>query len=455
MSPSTSQPRKPTLALHDVRENARKLSVLYTAEVEIARLIGRWLPAVPWLEEKLLLGRLLYEDAEHAAWLEERLVELRVAETRLPAFRERTAPAFKLLETTRDPDQFLAGLFRVVKPALIADYRRHIEGCPPFVDDPSKRFLTRALAEEEEHVGAGLALLAKRGIGWPDAGGIESQVRAGLWRLDDKEGGFSAGDFVGRKAVAQARPLWPQEVEHLAASAPMPGYPGTFDGDMQRVAHDLVFSELEAEEIFARYVYEYPQCPWQFHREAARICWDEARHVELLLDVLDRYGGHVGQFPAKAPGFEEFMSLSSPVERMIMVSVIAEGEVSTDTQTQHREAFRKMGDELSAILKDYEMADEVSHGRFGERWARRLAAQMGEDYDTAFARARDALNTFKALHTEAEGESKIALVRLGADEGGSKRLVNATAKRLLGYSEEEIRRLVRESGGALIEDEAV
>jgi len=446
---------KTVLALHDVRENARKLSILYTVEVEIARLIGRWLPAVPWLEEKLLLGRLLYEDAEHAAWLEERLVELRVAEARLPDFRQRTAPALKLLERVTDPDQFLAGLFRVVKPALIADYRRHIEGCPPFVDDPSKRFLKRALAEEEEHVGAGLALLAKRGVGWPDAGGIESKVRAGLWRLEDKEGGFTAGDFVGRAPIAQSRPVWPSEVEHLAAAAPMPHYPGTFAGDMQRVAHDLVFSELEAEEIFARYVYEYPQCPWQFHRESARICWDEARHVELLLDVLERYGGHVGQFPAKAPGFEEFMSLSSPVERMIMVSVIAEGEVSTDTQTQHREAFRQMGDDLSAILKDYEMADEVSHGRFGERWARRLAQQMEADYDTAYARARDALNAFKARHPEAEGSSEIGLVRLGADEGGSKRLVNATAKRLLGYSEAEILRLVSESGGSLIEDEAV
>jgi uncharacterized ferritin-like protein (DUF455 family) len=386
--------------------------------------------------------------------IEERLVELRVAETRLPDFRERTAPALKLLETVTDPDQFLAGLFRVVKPALIADYRRHIEGCPPFVDDPSKRFLKRALAEEEEHVGSGLALLAKRGIGWPDAGCIESKVRAGLWRLDDKEGGFITGDFVGRVPVAQPRPIWPAEVEHIAA-APMPHYPGNFEGDMQRVAHDLVFSELEAEEIFARYVYEYPQCSWQFHRESARICWDEARHVELLLDVLQRYGGHVGQFPAKAPGFEEFMSLESPVERMIMVSVIAEGEVSTDTQTQHREAFRQVGDDLSAILKDYEMADEVSHGRFGERWARRLAQQMGADYDTAFARARAALNAFKARHPEAEGESEIALVRLGADEGGSKRLVNATAKRLLGYSEADIRRLVSESGGSLIEDEAV
>src|SRR5699024_7119449 len=146
---------------------------------------------------------------------------------------------------------------------------------------------------------------------------------------------------------------------------------------------------------------------------------------------LERYGGRVGQFPAKAPGFEEFMHLQSPVERMIMVSVIAEGEVSTDTQTQHREAFRKMGDEFSAMLKDYEMADEVGHGQFGERWARTFCEQMGEDYEQAYANANAALERFKAQHPEAEGESAIPLMRLGSDETGEKRSVNVTAKRLL------------------------
>jgi hypothetical protein len=145
-----------------------------------------------------------------------------------------------------------------------------------------------------------VALLAKRGIGWPDAGGIESKVRTGLWRLESKDGGLTVGDFAGRVPVPQARPVWPAEVEHLAAAAPMPHYPGNFEGDMQRVA----------------------------------------------------------------------------------------------------------------------------------------------------------LNAFKARHPEAEGESEIALVRLGADEGGAKRMVNVTAKHPLGYSEADISRLVRESSGSLIEDEA-
>src|ERR1700739_1601431 len=50
--------RPPDLSkLHDVHENARKLAILYTIEVEVARLIGRWIPTIPNLDEKLLLGR--------------------------------------------------------------------------------------------------------------------------------------------------------------------------------------------------------------------------------------------------------------------------------------------------------------------------------------------------------------------------------------------------------------
>jgi hypothetical protein len=44
---------------------------------------------------------------------------------------------------------------------------------------------------------------------------------------------------------------------------------------------------------------------------------------------------------------------------------------------------------------------------------------------------------------------------LGADEEGSKRTVNITAKKLLGYSDEEIDRLVKKSGGTTIEEKTV
>lgn len=430
--------------LHDVDTNARRLSTLYTVEVELARLNGGWVPRAPELPEKLTLGRLTYEDADHARLLEERLIELRVSPAEVADLRKRTVPALKRLELLEDEHAFMSGLFRVVKPALIADMRRHLDSSPPYVDDPTRRFLEHSIREEEEHVAAGLAILADRGIAWDRYLDLENELRGSLWDSSADDGGFLAGDYVGKDPVDTPIPAWPENVEQLRYEQPQPAYPRDFDGAMRRCIHDLVFSETEALDIFGRYVYEFPQFPWQFHFEAARICWDEARHVELLLNVLDRYDGKVGDFPAKAPGYEEFYRQDGLLEKIIMVNVIAEGEVSTDTQTQHRDAFRELGDELSALLKDYEMADEVVHGRFGLKWARWYADQTGNDYEAAYQRAAQALEDFKSMHDagdEDAGESPIPLVRLGVDETGDKRVVNVAAKRLVGFTDEEISKI--------------
>ena len=431
--------------MHDVRANAHGLGILYTIEVELSRLVGCWIAQTPELPEKMLLGRILYEDAEHAERLERRLVELRVAPDRLPALRERTAGALRELERSETAGTFLSGLFHVLKPALLADLRRHLDGCPPYVDEPTARMLRDVIAEEEDHLSAGLALLADRGIG-PSAA-----LATPLWDMFAEDGGLEQGEFVGRDAIPLSSPHWPAAVDKLAFEQPMPAFPEDFDTAMRRCIHDLVFSETEALDIFGRYVYEFPEMPWQFHVEAARIAWDEARHVELLLNVLERYGGHVGEFPAKAPGFEEYVREPTTLRKILMVNVIAEGEVSTDTQTQHRDAFRELGDELSAILKDYEMADEIVHGQFGGKWARWIAEQSGDDMDEALAAARHSLEQFKSMHDDEGGESAIPLVRLGADETGPGRVVNVTAKRLLGYSEDEIEEISAGAGSRVEE----
>lgn len=430
-------------AWHDVRTNATRLGVLYTLEVELARLLGGWIARMPELSEKIAFAKVVFEDAEHAALLEARLLELRVGEPEVAELRRRTAPIFTRLERAQSEWELLAGIFRVVKPALVADLRRHLEGCPPYVDEPTVRILQRIVAEEEQHLELGLALLAARDVPW------DGLAADGLWDAGSADGRLDAGEFVGSAPVDVPSPVWPAAVEKLAYDDPMPPYPEDFETAMQRCIHELVFSETEAIDIFGRYVYEFPELPWEFALEAARICWDEARHVELLLDVLERWGGHVGQFPAKAPGYEEFAREPGTLERIIMINVIAEGEVSTDTQTQHRDAFRQLGDELSALLKDYEMADEVFHGQFGVKWSRRLAAETGQDYEAAYARARASLEDFKSQHDEEGAASPIPLVRLGAEETGAGRVVNVGAKRLLGFTDEEIERLAAASSGTV------
>jgi Protein of unknown function (DUF455) len=437
-------------AVHDVRENARKVAILYSVEVELTRLVGAWIARTPELAEKLILARVLHEDADHARLLGQRLLELRVAEPRLDSLRRRTVAAFKTLDGLEDAQAFFDQLFRVVKPALLADYRRHLDAAPPYVDEPSVRLVGQIVREEEQHLEAGLAVLAERRC----APGTDVSYEQ-LWDLDVEDGSFIEGEWVGREPRELSSPIWPAAVVKLRSEAPMPPYPSEFDEAMRRCVHDLVFSETEALDIFGRYVYELgTELPWQFTFESARIAWDEARHVELLLNVLERYGGTIGAFPAKAPGYEEYVRQPTTLQKLIMVNVIAEGEVSTDTQTQHREAFRQLGDELSALLKDYEMADEVSHGQFGLRWARWLADETGQDYEEAFAAAHRALEEFKSNH-ESDGEpSPIPLLRLGVDETGSRRVVNASAKRLVGFSDDEIAALAAAANDT-IEDASI
>src|SRR5262249_5538017 len=163
--------------------------------------------------------------------------------------------------------------------ALIADYRRHLDAAPPYVDDPTVRILLRILAEEERDVATLSALLADRGIRPSAHAALLAELEEQRWEMtNDGDQGFQPG-YGGEQTLYWPRPRWRANVEHLAYQTPMPPYPQDFEHAMRRVVHDLIFSETEALDIFGHYVYNFHEFPWEFSREAARIAWDEARHV--------------------------------------------------------------------------------------------------------------------------------------------------------------------------------
>src|SRR5256885_14030710 len=55
--------------------------------------------------------------------------------------------------------------------------------------------------------------------------------------------------------------------------------------------------ELQAMEGAGRTVYDFPDAPWEFTLDMARQVWDESRHVETYLDLLEYLGGRGGEFP--------------------------------------------------------------------------------------------------------------------------------------------------------------
>ena len=102
---------------------------------------------------------------------------------------------------------FLAGLSRVVLPALLDSYRRHREALSEVADGPSLRALALVVRDEEAEVAEAGAVLEAITPGATATGDVDALARL----LEGTDGPGPAGDLVP----------WPED----AATGPAPGAP--------------------------------------------------------------------------------------------------------------------------------------------------------------------------------------------------------------------------------------
>ncbi len=62
-------------------------------------------------------------------------------------------------------------------------------------------------------------------------------------------------------------------------------------------AHGIMVGEMQAMEGAGRTVYDFPDAPWEFSLDMARQVWDESRHVEIYIRLLEHLDGYIGEFP--------------------------------------------------------------------------------------------------------------------------------------------------------------
>ncbi|MGQ9887745.1 MAG: hypothetical protein ACUVSX_04560 [Aggregatilineales bacterium] len=120
-----------------------------------------WLNPTPDWEVKEALSLHLYLDADHAGMIRTRVSEMRNPPPRMDVPPDDRLDAF-LDEVLRASDTLekLVGVYGVLRPALLAAYRRHYDGANPLVDFPTRRLLRTLIAEEEDAVAWGEAALA-------------------------------------------------------------------------------------------------------------------------------------------------------------------------------------------------------------------------------------------------------------------------------------------------------
>jgi hypothetical protein len=357
----------------DFAQNKRLLNRYRYVEYEMLRILAGWLPAIKRMELKLAIGRLLWEDAQHVQHLYQRLREIQT-----PAFRDPGDPALTRLmaEAIHAPGEIdlLAGLCRVIKPALARAYRWHMQQTFANPDAPTLYALKHILLDEQEHAQWAADALADH--------------PAGEWERYISDLLAAAGDITGRVKRAEApvapasRRLFeaPREaardprfalVDREAGMLPTAATPS----DERLREFESYSQEILAAETVALILYLSPQMPWEFVYNSARHCYDETRHCRLGIEWLARHGLDYTQVPQNTRIYA-WRSQYDPATQYCLLTMGNEKH-AFPFRRQRLAAYRSAGDRLSAEFVSYDMADERQHVAYGRKWLPQLMAAHG------------------------------------------------------------------------------
>jgi hypothetical protein len=192
----------------EVDESAKTVRHYRYAVERMTRILGGWIALTPELSAKLLMGRHVWDNAQHADAWGKRLPELRAsaqvsepASARLVAFMD----ALEAAETPEQTIERLVGIYRVLKPHLLATYEAHLASANAVYEPPTCRILARCIEDERRHIAAGETIL-RHLLRTP---ALEERARAceaQLWARLEAAGGVTGSGSVARVSPADAPP---------------------------------------------------------------------------------------------------------------------------------------------------------------------------------------------------------------------------------------------------------
>ena len=144
-------------------DHSARLLRNYRYVVERAmRAVGGWIALTPEISAKLVMGRHVWDLAQHCDAFGRRLPELRArAQISEPANPD-VVRFMDHLEAPEGRDQTverLVGVYSVLKPHLLATYRDHLARANSVYEPPTRRILARCIADEERHIAEGRTVI--------------------------------------------------------------------------------------------------------------------------------------------------------------------------------------------------------------------------------------------------------------------------------------------------------
>lgn len=222
-----------------------------------------------------------------------------------------------------------------------------------------------------------------------------------------------------------------REVAQRKVAQGLPPFPdlASLDAIRERV-HGIMVGELQAMEGAGRSVCDFPEAPWEFTMDMARQVWDESRHVEIYLRLLEHLGGYPGEFP-ETTILWRCACAEDAAARVAGVNRGLEG-LACDVFNQLVHIARRIGDPVLERAVDFVLADEITHVRMGSKWLTRLTADDPERRRRAVEFQDSIDERFNLGGLRQPGEPEAVPIAIATE-----------ARRLAGFTDEEIERLIR------------
>lgn len=431
-----------------VKENAQRLANYRYLEVQLMEMIAGWSHTTPQLAFKATFGYHVYDHAQAADLLGERLYQLRSGRERAEPATDEFAHLCEYVWNLATPLERLVAVYRVLEPHLVSTYVYHADATDPLTDTPTVRLLRQLGAMAQSHVAWGqaviealttspeertraLAVQAEVEARLVACGGVTGQGIESHWlafhstKAADKGRERRKRGKAGYRFAKRCPPLQHPVVEQpFWFSGKREDFTRAYSAEdewslegFRHKFHQLLYGEVETTDRMGKMLAEFPDLPWEMRLELAHQMWDEARHIEIVAKACeDELGAELGYGPWSLVWWW-MQNEADPLRRIAVTNSWAEANLM-HTLRQWRNEAEQRGYARIAELADYLQADELTHVKLATRWIRRLTEDDLTHRDELVSWGRKAVDHITGFHGTPEGErAHFTFLKPDAGEG--------------------------------------
>jgi len=413
-----------------VRENSQRLANYRYLEIQLMEMLAGWSHTTPQLALKATFGYHVYDHAQAADRLGERLEQLRSQRESQEPGSDEFAQLCEHVWNLPDVISRLTAIYRVLAPHLVSSYVYHADATDPLADTPTVRLLRQLAATGQSHVAWGQAVLESLARDPAEhrralevqaeleallvaSGGVTGQGIESHWlafhstREGDKPQPRRRRSGRAYRFVKHCPPL-----EHLAAEAPFwftddpavygAAYAATEEWSrdwFRDKFHQLLYGEVDTTDRIGKMIGEFPDLPWEMRMELAHQMWDEARHIEVVAKVCEEELGATLGYGPWPVAWWWMQNESDPLRRLTVTNSWGERNL-IPTLREWREHAEAGGEARIAELCDYLQADELTHVRLATRWIRAFTDARPEYRDELVAWSRQAVERLREFYNK-------------------------------------------------------